>query len=1076
MAKDPLERWLELDWKDVERSYNPDLQLFLSNLLGYPRRNVKVDASGVGGLPDIQLLTAEGDVWVVGDLKKDDAWLTDHAKRHELWNQKKKYVAGLVRYVLFVTAHHMLVLDPQGNEKLSIALEAETTESLREKLAFLSYENARHEHLWEELTSGKLAYSYLELDEEGIGRLKSDLIAGFKDLLKAAERSFKELERRHSQYQAQRKELEAGTAWSPDAYSRALARLDSEHALLRHLFTETLPQFADQYGRELKNDKGELDPRIREAFLIDSAAALVARVLFVRLIEDLGLTGRRRLTNGGPLLWSQLVEHLAGSATALLRLSSEDLSQLYKEPFDDGFFGWILETNGELDRALQKLILRLNAYDFSGLSEEILGDIYQSFLPPAKRKRLGEVYTPASVVDYILAETALGDPGPILDPASGSGSFLVRYVHKQLEEAAQRGIDPEIARKELQEEVWGFDLNPFASFITLFQLMWALLRYYPRGEPPKIHVYTLNSILRDSEMVLDRGLAYEGEEARDTRKWRYVVGNPPYIRAERVKYSNEVKDLWSEVWGQNADTGLIFLYRSMKEWLEPGGKLGFVVSGGYASSDAAAPIWRLLHPGGELTLRKVVWLEFVPQIWDAAVIPMVLIIEKRPPNEEDVVELWTPSSWPGEPDEHKVARIPYAAFFDARVNPTADEKKKLGAQASEYGEYLQPLLREGDIPLLRRLHPSAVGSIRDVLVKQTSRNNRDFWWTYGIQRGGVEVTDSPEGGKPVRVFGGRSLAVAWPGEYAGWVDLEAVQRRKYGKLSLWGGHGVPGKLVAAPNIARAPFAAIIDPEQHVAALDTIIIAKPKDTTTEAIAGYLNSSLVRWYYAVRLRSGVLAGSRRGHIYPRTLEALPWPAKPNPQAVEDLKQAYLALEEAARRTRENPAEQLRERVLSLGPDELQPLHKIRELDFRGWEDEPAIESIDVSESTLRGGLFASIEFPDEDLALLVHILIQGVRSERLKGKDLQKIVVPKDYKRFMAEYREGMRSFEGAREDFMRTLEVLDEAAFDLFDLDPEEREYIRTRLNTFPLDQLRPRFPWEVVKPRPIKAYTEDRWS
>lgn len=1073
MAKDPLERWLELDWQDVERSYNPDLQLFLSHLLGYPRRYVKVDASGAGGLPDIQLLTAEGDVWVVGDLKKDDAWLTDRAKRRELWDQKKKYVAGLVRHVLFVTPRHMLVLDPQGNEQLSIELEAETTETLREKLAFLSYEHANHERLWKDLTSGRLAYSYLELDEQGVRRLKEDLVTGFEDLLKAAERSFKELERRYEEYQARRKELVAGTGWSPDAYNRALARLDSEHAPLRHLFTETLPQFAEQYGRELKNDKGELDPRIREAFLIDSVAALVARVLFVRLIEDLGLTGRRRLTNGGPLLWSQLVEHLAGSATALLRLSSEDLSQLYKEPFEDGFFGWILETNGGLDEALQKLILRLNAYDFKGLSEEILGDIYQSFLPPAKRKRLGEVYTPASVVDYILAETALRDPGPILDPASGSGSFLVRYVHARLEEARQRGIDPEIARKELQEEVWGFDLNPFASFITLFQLMWALLRYHPSGEPPKIHVYTLNSVLRDSEMVIHEGLAPEGEVARDTRQWRYVVGNPPYIRAERVKYGDEVKNLWSEVWGKNADTGLLFLYRAMKDWLEPEGKLGFVVSGGYASSDAAAPIWRLLHPGGELSLRKVVWLEFVPQIWDAAVIPMVLIIEKRPPNEEDVVELWTPSGWPKEPDEHEVARIPYAAFFDTRVNPTS--KKKLSAQASEYGEYLQPLLREGDLPLLRRLHPSVVGSIRDVLVKRTSRNNQEFWWTYGIQRGGVEVTDSPKGKRPVRVFGGSSIAMAWPGEAVGWVDLDAVGSKPYGKLSLWGGEA-PGRFIAVAEIARLPYAALMPAGNNAAATNSVVVAESKHGHAEAVAGYINSALVSWYYAVRLRSGVLAGSRRSHIYPRSLESLPWPAEPDAQAVEDLKQAYLALEEAARRTRENPAEQLRERILALGPDELQPLHKIRELDFRRWEDEPAIEEIYVSGRTLQGNLFASIEFPDEDLALLVHILIQGMGGERLKRKDLQKIVVPKDYKRLMAEYHEAMRSFEGAREDFMRTLEALDEAAFDLFDLDPEEREYIRTRLNTFPLDQLRPRFPWEAVKPRPIKAYTEDRWS
>ncbi|KAA3418386.1 SAM-dependent DNA methyltransferase, partial [Streptococcus pneumoniae] len=70
-------------------------------------------------------------------------------------------------------------------------------------------------------------------------------------------------------------------------------------------------------------------------------------------------------------------------------------------------FSWILETNGEMDLALQRLVLRVNAYDFSGLSEEVLGDIYQNFLPPDKRKRLGEFYTPKEVVDLILEDLGL---------------------------------------------------------------------------------------------------------------------------------------------------------------------------------------------------------------------------------------------------------------------------------------------------------------------------------------------------------------------------------------------------------------------------------------------------------------------------------------------------------------------------------------------------------------------------------------------------------------------------------------------------------------------------------------------
>ena len=211
----------------------------------------------------------------------------------------------------------------------------------------------------------------------------------------------------------------------------------------------------------------------------------MARVLFLRLVEDLGLTRLRRLSNGGPKNWTAFVEHLTGDARALVRVASEDVARVYREPFGRTVFDWIGHANGELDTSLQRLILRFNAYDFAGLSEEILGDIYQQFLPRDKRKRLGEYYTPPSIVDWLLERTVRAHgPGTVLDPSCGSGSFLVRHVHARLEDARQRHLDRAQVRQEVQDEVWGLDLNPFAAFISLFQITWALLRFEPKAAAP----------------------------------------------------------------------------------------------------------------------------------------------------------------------------------------------------------------------------------------------------------------------------------------------------------------------------------------------------------------------------------------------------------------------------------------------------------------------------------------------------------------------------------------------------------------------------------------------------------------
>ena len=315
--------------------------------------------------------------------------------------------------------------------------------------------------------------------------MQGDLSAGFGELQRASHKSIAALRARYEEYITRRDDIERNMLGLHETQRRARMRVELEYEFVRRLFAEALPQFESQYGREVEaGQTEERNRRIVEAFVADSVAALIARVLFLRLVEDLGLTRKRRLTNGGPRNWAAFVEFLTGDARALVRFASEDVARVYREPFAHTVFDWIHHANGELDEALQRFILRLNAYDFSGLSEEIIGDIYQQFLPPQKRKQLGEYYTPPSIVDWILDRTVRAHGlGPLLDPSCGSGSFLVRYAHGRLGDAGERHLDRALVRGQVQEEVWGFDLNPFAAFISLFQITWALLRFRAAGEP-----------------------------------------------------------------------------------------------------------------------------------------------------------------------------------------------------------------------------------------------------------------------------------------------------------------------------------------------------------------------------------------------------------------------------------------------------------------------------------------------------------------------------------------------------------------------------------------------------------------
>lgn len=1101
-----LERWLTLDFQGrQERSFYPELIELLSWLLGYPKNRIRSEERAASGIADILLFTNQAYPWVAVEFKLLDDHITQEDRNAQLWEEKRKYLSGAIQYLLFVTPRYMQLRDATGkvvHDGPYISLQHVPLEVIRKKLSLISAEKADHASLWETFISGKLPYSYLPLSGGGVGyqeQLRKDLATSFEELFNVAQEALNQLEEEYRDYRARLSQIESLRSVGQDVYARTRSHLEAAYpSTLKHLFESHLPRFAEQFGRDVDtalDEQGVVkDPVIKEAFLADSVAAMIAKVLFIRFLEDLSLT-HRRLTNGGLKSWGEFMSVLAGNAKALLKVATMDLREAYPEPFAEEAFSWILETNGKLDYALQRLLLRVNAYDFSGLSEDVLGDIYQNFLPPKKRKRLGEFYTPKEVVDYILKETALsmdGDYPKLLDPACGSGTFLVRYLHHLEQDARERGVDPDV--RQVAEAIWGFDINPFASYVSAFQVLWGLLRLAKgSSEVPPVCVYTLNSLLDDTDVrhqVPDLP-DNPGELARDEGEWDCVVGNPPYIRAERAKHGERLRALYDHIWGTNIDTGILFLWRAMRGsaggtergWVKEGGRLGMVVSGGYASNEAAAPVWNLLVPGNgkAWSLRKLVWLEFVPKIWNANVIPMVLILEKTPPKPEHRVEIWVPQTWPKErPDAGEQTSVPYKDFFDHQVNPWVEDK------GDKNGPSLLPLLKEEDIPLLRKLHPDnglVVNLTEAMEIQYTQhRQPRPYWWTYGVTLAGAEVFPSVRGsgGNEVAVIKGDSVGVAYVSGPVGYVDLDEVRSK-----SLWG-HSTPHEYVAVKKIILAPSAVLIrSTEAPLAALDTLIVGMPKSGLGEAVAAYLNSALVRWFYAIKLRGGVIQ-QYYATIYPRTLEALPWPKDPDKDLLSQLSDLYRKLEEKAQRTRDNPQAWLRRRLEEAqGQKSGIPLRARRfGIDFSTWSDDIPWEEIRLEGGRLTTqGLFAYLDLKDPDLARFAYLLLELEASARKEEGPfdidktlLQKLFIPADYKNILEEYERRNKAFASVRKEFFRILEKIDDVVFDLFRLDEAEREYIRKRLAEFPLSKLVPRYPWEVSEAsRGVRSYQEDRF-
>lgn len=173
------------------------------------------------------------------------------------------------------------------------------------------------------------------------------------------------------------------------------------------------------------------------------------------------------------------------------------------------FFGWYLDIWDEaLDGALRRLTGELANYSLVTLdvdpeeTRDLLKHLYQNLMPKKLRHALGEYYTPDWLAERLLNQLGYeGDPKQrLLDPACGSGTFLVLTIKRVREYAKEKMLPEARVLEQVLQNVVGFDLNPLAVISARTNYLLALGDLLPhRTGEISIPVYLADSILTPSE-------------------------------------------------------------------------------------------------------------------------------------------------------------------------------------------------------------------------------------------------------------------------------------------------------------------------------------------------------------------------------------------------------------------------------------------------------------------------------------------------------------------------------------------------------------------------------------------------
>lgn len=203
---------------------------------------------------------------------------------------------------------------------------------------------------------------------------------------------------------------------------------------------------------------------------------------------------------------------------------------------------------GDTDKWQRTLFLW--AYNFEIIPIELISSIYEEFYHKEnahlqnikqngkKGKRQDDMkthYTPSVLVEFVLSQLLppdrLATKPTILDPACGSGIFLVEAFRRIVRYHVQRQeeLSPESLRQILREQIRGIEINEEAVRVAAFSLYLALLHYQ---EPPTIRQKRLPNLI------------YNERRAEDENHYRVLFKNNTFalVEAERGQVKRTLEE------------------------------------------------------------------------------------------------------------------------------------------------------------------------------------------------------------------------------------------------------------------------------------------------------------------------------------------------------------------------------------------------------------------------------------------------------------------------------------------------------------------------------------------------------
>lgn len=328
---------------------------------------------------------------------------------------------------------------------------------------------------------------------------------------------------------------------------------------------------------------------------------------------------------------------------------AERIKSIFKELKQSGTFSDVFDGNEAIDltdKGVAFIAGELAKYNFLDATVDVKGMAYETIVSNTLKQEAGQFFTPRNIVKAMVEMLDPSENTRVLDPACGSGGFLVMvldHVRKKIAKDLYPELDGvlladkfntyevnERVREYAETNIFGFDFDPDLKKAARMNMVMAGDGHanifhvnslaYPQWEHPEETAKIKSAIDTSVERMQD---IIENYTSDARGKFDMIFTNPPF--GAKVKVDEEIAEKYDL--SKYSDAPEVLFIEACYELLKPGGKMAIVLPDGILGNPNTLPVREWILENFKILASVDLAVEaFLPQVGVQA---SLLFLEKK---------------------------------------------------------------------------------------------------------------------------------------------------------------------------------------------------------------------------------------------------------------------------------------------------------------------------------------------------------------------------------------------------------------------------------------------------------------